>query len=610
MATPLRRLLPYHARYRAPFWAGIAALLTARIFEALIPLFLRDGVDIIVAGREQIAEGILTTDAAQDALMFPAVAIAVCVVARFAFVVFARRVIRRIGNHIAYDLRKRIYQCLQLQGVGFFARHPTGDLMARAINDISLVRELIASGLRTILVIVFASLVALVAMFWLAPMLTLLLILPMPIIGVLGYYAARRIYERSIRVQEGFSDLSEQVQGNLYGIRTVQALVQEQNEIARFDRVNDEYVERYMALTTYNSFMRALMPWLGAFSTLIILGYGGALVMSGDLTIGTFTAFFAYVGMVLWPVREAGQMVTLWQRGASGTARLFEILDSPPEIPDQPNPDVPRRIRGHIALRNLKYTYPGAAHASLRGIDLDIHAGETLAIMGRVGVGKSTLFGCLVRLLDPPAGTVSIDGWDVRAYSLDQLRQQVVLVPQDPFLFAEILRHNLSYDDPERDEGLIWRVVDDADLYETVKGFIHELNTPVGERGVTLSGGQKQRSTLARGLVRHSPVLMLDDCFSSVDTETEEHILERLFAARRGLTTLMVSNRVSTARHADRIIVMEDGRIAEHGSHAELLAAGGLYAELEQLQKRRMQAGLALSREHALSAADAERDEP
>ena len=225
---------------------------------------------------------------------------------------------------------------------------------------------------------------------------------------------------------------------------------------------------------------------------------------------------------------------------------------------------------------------------------LDIAPGETIAIMGRVGSGKTTLLSMLVRLLDPPPGTLLIDGWDVRAFGLAQLRQQVVLVPQDPFLFAEVLRHNLSYDDPQRDEDLVWQAVDDASLLATVKSFAQALETPVGERGVTLSGGQKQRSTLARGLVRDAPVLVLDDCFSSVDTETEEHILERLFAARRGRTTLLVTNRVSTARHADRIVVLDAGRIVQVGAHAGLLQSPGWYADLDRIQRRRTQAGMAL----------------
>jgi ATP-binding cassette subfamily B protein len=291
--------------------------------------------------------------------------------------------------------------------------------------------------------------------------------------------------------------------------------------------------------------------------------------------------------MVLWPVRQAGQMVTLWQQGASGAARLFEVLDHVPEIVDQGAPEVPPTIEGRITLHGLHYRYRGAAADVLTGIDLDIARGETIAVLGRVGSGKTTLLRCLVRLLDPPPGTLLIDGFDVRSYPLAQLRHQVVLVPQDPFLFADLLRHNLSYDKPERDDALIWSAASDADLRDTIVAFADALDTPVGERGVTLSGGQKQRSTLTRGLIRTPPVLILDDCFSSVDTETEDHILRRLRAARRGLTTILVSHRVSTARHADRIIVLADGRIAEIGSHDELVARNGWYAELERTQRRR-----------------------
>ena len=592
MSSPLRRLLPYHSRYKVPFWGGAIMLLSARVLEALIPLFLRDSIDAIHAAQPRIAAGEVTAEMAQQALVFPAVAILACVLVRLVMLANARRIIRRIAVYVAYDLRKRVYAHLQLQGPAFFARHPTGDLMARAINDIGLVRELLGSGIRTILVNLTMALTGMVAMFALAPLLTLLLLLPLLPIGVVGWFAARQVFQGSLRVQVGFSDLSEQVQGNLYGIRTVQALVQEQNEIRRFDAVSDEYVARFNALVRLNSFISAVMPWLAAFSTIVILGYGGTLVRDGELSLGTFTAFFSYVGMVLWPVREIGQMVTLWQRGASGTQRLFDVLDAEPEIRDAPAADAPREIAGAIVLRGLHYRYPGAARDALQGIDLRVETGEILAVMGRVGAGKTTLLNCFVRLLDPPPGTLLLDGRDVRDFPLAQLRQQVVLVPQDPFLFAEMLRHNLSYDDPTRDEADIWSAVENADLLGTVKSFDSELDTLVGERGVTLSGGQKQRSTLARGLIRNAPVLILDDCFSAVDTQTEERILERLFAARRGRTTLLVSNRVSTARHADRILVIDDGAVAQLGSHAELLARDGWYAELDRIQKLRLEAGM------------------
>jgi ATP-binding cassette, subfamily B, multidrug efflux pump len=585
MPSPLRRLLPYHERYKVPFWGGAFMLLLARSLEALIPLFLRDAIDAIDAARPLIASGALDASDARAMLVLPVAGIAACIAVRLVTMANARRIIRRIANYVAYDLRKRVYTHLQLQGPAFFARNPTGDLMARAINDIALVRELIGSASRSIIVNVCMATVGTVAMLLLAPALAVILLLPLIPIGIVGWVAARRVFRRSLAVQAGFADLSEQVQGNLYGIRTIQALVQEDNEIRRFDAVSNEYVARFKALVRLNSFISALMPWMASFSTVVILGIGGSMVRNGQMTLGTFAAFFAYVGMVLMPVRELGQIVTMWQRGASGTHRLFDILDTEPEVRDEPRGDVPAEIRGHLRLRDLGYRYPGAAADALHGLDLEILPGETVAIMGRVGAGKSTLLNCFVRLVDPPPGTLTIDGADVRAYSLEQLRRQVVLVPQDPFLFAEMLRHNLSYDDPDRDDAAVWAAVDDADLAQTIKALEHELETLVGERGVTLSGGQKQRSALARGLIRSSPVLILDDCLSAVDTRTEEHILDRLFAARRGRTTLLVTNRVSTARHADRIVIIEAGRISQVGSHAELLVAGGWYAHLARTQR-------------------------
>lgn len=590
--SPLRRLWTYHTRYRLSFWGAVALLLSARSLDALIPLFLRDSIDAIHSAQPRITAGDLLVSDAQAMLLLPALGILACVFVRLVALANARRIIRRIAVYVAYDLRKRVYSHLQLQGPGFFARYPTGDLMARAINDIALVREFIGSGLRTMLVNITIAAVGIIAMVSLAPLLTAALLLPLLPIGFVGWLAARQVFARSMRVQEGFSDLSEQVQGNLYGIRTVQALVQEQHEIRRFDAVSDDYNARFHALVRLNSFISAIMPWMAAFSTMIILGYGGSMVRDGTMSLGTFTAFFSYVGMVLWPVREIGQMVTLWQRGASGTQRLFQILDSLPEVVDKPKSDAPVQISGELTLNNLSYRYPGIEHDALSGINLTVKTGEIIAIMGRVGAGKTTLLNCFVRLLDPPAGALQVDGTDIRDYPLEQLRRQIVLVPQDPFLFAELLRHNLSYDDPARPDEEIWEAVEDADLLTTVRSFEEELDTLVGERGVTLSGGQKQRSTLARGLIRNSPVLILDDCFSAVDTQTEEQILERLFAARRGRTTLLVTNRVSTARHANRILVLDDGQVAQLGSHEALMVSEGWYAELDRIQKLKLQAGL------------------
>ena len=560
----------------------MGGLVVARVFEAGIPYALKIGIDRIVVGSG--TEAAWAAAEVSAALLWPTVAIVGCVLARFVFILLGRRAVRRVGVAVAYDLRKRIYAHLQRMGAGFYARHPTGDLMARAINDINLIRQLIGGGLRTLGVIIITALVGFLCMFALAPGLTLLLLLPLPVIGYVGWRLARVVFDRSRQVQEGFAELSERVQENLNGIRTVQALVQEDAEIRRFDAVNVDYANRFRALARTNSLLAALMPWLGAFVTIIILGYGGSLVQQGEITLGTFTAFFTYATMVLWPVREAGALVTQWQQGASACVRLFEVLDSAPEIEDRPAADAPSAIAGRLTLRGFSYRYRPELAAVLDNVHLDVQPGQTVALLGRVGAGKSTLLKCLVRLLDPPAGSVLLDGVDVRDYPLALLRSQVVLVLQDSFLFGDKLRNNLSYDLPGRLEDEVWGAARAAELAETIESLPERMETLVGERGVTLSGGQKQRSTLTRGLIRDAPVLLLDDCFSSVDTQTEERILDALRQQRRGRTTVLVSHRVSTARHADLIVVLENGVIVEQGSHRELMAQGGWYADLEGAQ--------------------------
>ncbi len=571
----LRRLVPYLTRHWLPFWGGISGLLLARLFEAFIPLLLMRAIDSIAAG--------------DPALLLPVLGIVGCAVGRFGTIVVSRRRIRYLGIHVAYDLRRRMYDHLQQQGPAFFARHGTGDLMARAVNDIQLVRQLVGQGTRTVLVLGFSALVGLSFMFYQSFALTLLLLLPLPLVGVAGYVLARRIYAQSIAVQEGFSELSDRTQENLNGIRTVQAQGQEAQEILRFGEVNQGYADRYLELMRTNALMSSIMPGLATLSFLVVLGYGGSRVLSGELSVGTFTSFFWYIGMVLWPVREAGNMVNLFQRGAAACTRLFEILDSEPEIADRPLPGAPEKLAGAIEVRDLSYRYPRAAVDALQSVSFSIEPGETLALVGPIGSGKSTLLRLLVRLLEPAPGAVRLDGYDVRDLPLELVRREVAAVPQDPFLFAESLRQNVAYENPRRDGRQVWRAIEDASLRESVESFPARLDTIVGERGVTLSGGQKQRTTLARGLIRVAPVLLLDDCFSSVDTETEKHILDRLRELRRDATTVIVSHRVSTVRHADRILVLQHGRVTESGSHAELVARGGFYAALERAQRRRGQ---------------------
>ena len=582
----LLRLLPYVKEHIWAFTFGMLGLLGARVFEAMIPLYVKQGIDNITGGKASLADGSIDYSAALQTLAYPALAIAACVVAQILVTIVSRILVRRIGMYAAFDLRNRIYHHLQLQGPNFYSRYSVGDLMARAINDISLVRQAVAGTSRTTAVLVFTALVGLGFMFSLSWKLTLAVILPMPIISIVAWYFSKIIYGRSHLVQEGFSTLSTFVQENLNGIRTVQSMAQEDDEVNRFSGVNQEFADRNLSLFTTTSLLGALMPILAALATLIIIGYGSFLVDSGAITIGTFAAFFSYLSLLLWPVREAGSIVTQWQRGASGTARLFEILDYQPEIQDTPASYFPD-LTGKVTVNHLYYRYEDKDKYALEDITFDVEPGETVAILGRVGSGKSTLLRLFVRLLEPTKGELLLDNHPVEEFPLQVLRREVCLVLQDPFLFADSLGDNIAYDDPNREHDEIWSSAEAADLRETIEQFPEGLGTLLGERGVTLSGGQKQRTALARGLIRRSPLLILDDCFSAVDTETEERILTGLKKVRRSLTTLLVSHRVSTARHADKIIVLEKGRVIEIGSHQSLLARGGFYADLEKAQRVR-----------------------
>ncbi len=568
----LLRLGPCLRPYWLPFCLGNGLLLVARLFEGLIPQLLKLGIDGVAAG-----------DAALLAL---GAGILLCVAARGAAILVGRRAVRRVGMVVAYDLRNRLYDHLQHQDPAFFRRHRTGDLMARAINDLGLVRRLIAQASRTFFVMVFSAGVGLLFMLRESPALTLLLLPPLPVIAWIAWRAARRVHEQSTEVQEGFSRLSERVQENLSGIRTVQALGQEQAEIGRFERTNDDYLAANLALVRTTARLSAWMPALGAVCTLTVLGHGGSLVVAGDLSLGSFAAFLWYLGMLLWPVRDAGNLIILLQSGAAGIERLYEILDAEPAIGDREAASAPPHVAGELLLDGLAVRYPGAARAALDEVSCKIAAGETVAIVGRVGAGKSTLLRALVRLVEPPPGSVRLDGRDVRTLPLASLRSRIALAPQEPFLFSDSVRENVSYDDVERPLARVREAAETADLGDTLDAFPDGFETLVGERGVKLSGGQKQRVTLARAFVRDAPVLLLDDPFSSVDSETEARILERLLDLRRGRTTLLVTHRVAAARQADRVLVLDGGRLVESGSHEELCARGGLYASLDRAQTR------------------------
>ena len=572
----LKRLLPVISEYKGPIALGFLAFAIARFFEVSSYYLVSLGIDLI---------GDLISDRPPAMpVMTVTLGIILCVVMRFLVVSYARRAIRRVGIAVSFDLRQRLFQAVQQQGASFFGRMTVGDVMTRAIQDIALIQRLIAFGLISIVIMVYAPLFGVSAMLFKSVSLTLMIVPLLPVIFIYAVRVAHRMGVSSRQVQERLSDLSAHTQENLSGIRTIQAQVQEENEIRRFWKTNDDYATAFYDQARISSEMSAWMPFFAAMAQLVIIVYGGYQVMQGDISVGDLVFFFACLSMLLQPIRLAGMLLMLLQRAAVATDRLFEIYDAEPEIVDQPSGETPAVIRGDFEIRHLSYTYPASDTPALEDINFRIRPGESIAIVGRIGAGKSTLLRQFTRMLDTPRGALFIDGHDVNDYPLAQLRRDIAQVLQDPFLFGEPLSSNISYDDPERQLEMIWDAAESASLRQSIEGFPQKLGTLVGERGVTLSGGQKQRTALARGLIRDAPVLILDDCFSSVDTETEEHILKRLKALRADRTTILVSHRISTLRHSDRIIVQDEGRIVESGSHEALLELNGVYAELERLQ--------------------------
>lgn len=570
----LYRLKPYLQRHRWLLIAGLAAIVLSNVFEVLVPLIIRDAVDSL--GQEATMRQFLN----YGMMVIGAVAIS----GLFSFL--TRQTIIVASRKIEFELRNDFYSHLQTLSISFFHNTTTGDLMAHATNDINQVRNFLGPGIMYSISTLVGFVIILGIMLSINATLTILALLPLPLISVIVFYIGGIVHRKTLRIQEQFSNITSRAQENLSGIRVIQAFTREYYEIDQFKKLGEEYYRRNMGLIRVQSLTRPLLYFLVGISIIVVLWYGGLNIIEGRMTIGEVTAMMIYLGMLIWPMIAFGWVFNIIQRAAASMSRLNKIFDTVPEISDSAETDFSiRHITGEISFRNVSFTYPGASTPALRNINLDIAAGQTIGIIGYTGSGKTTLISLIPRLYDITDGELLIDGYPIKKIPLEVLRSNIGYVPQETFLFSETIRENISFGTDGMEDGLVERVADIAHLSGDVGDFPKKFDTVIGERGITLSGGQKQRASLARALALDPPILILDDAFSAVDTYTEEAILSKIRHLMKSRTTIIISHRISTVKDADEIIVLHEGEIAERGNHGDLVARGGIYANLHQKQQ-------------------------
>lgn len=581
MIAEFRSLFPLIRRYRWSYVLGVLSLLVTSGAQLAIPQYTARAIDLIT--ESGAAVGRLT--ALLAAMIGTAVVVAI---GRFGWRYFIHGASRRIET----ELRGRLFDHLLTLPQSYYEEVKTGDLMARATNDMNAIRMAIGMALVAFIDGLFMTVAILAILISQNARLALYTVIPLPLITISIILIGRRVGRLFRLVQEGFSRLSDEAQEVLTGIRVVQTFVKERYVVGRFGDANDNYQAQNMKLVRIWGLFFPLVMFLSGATLLLLLWFGGQRMISGELSAGMFVATLSYLQMLTWPMLGAGFTVNMLQRGAASLARVNQVLSVEPRIADPSNPRPAPRGRT-VETRALTFHYQSDGPAVLRSIDLSAPQGTMLGIIGRTASGKSTLLSALTRTVDPPPGTVYVDGADIREYRLDDLRGVFAVVPQYPFLFSATIEDNIRFARPDAADVDVHRVGELAALDTDIHEFPARWKTVVGERGVTLSGGQRQRMALARALLADAPILLLDDALSAVDSRTEERILASLLEARRGRTTVVVSNRVSTVMAADSILVMDDGAVVERGTHAELAAAGGLYSEIERLQRLTNAAGLA-----------------